>query len=121
MSSESHGQTTPGAARWGTGETDTAARREVDAGDAALPTRDGEREALLRLAKVHAQTRSAKKPDDALQAICEAARELTSGRYAALAITDQRDRTEGFYTSGLTREELRGLKVPPTGHGPLGR
>ncbi|MHB8574306.1 MAG: GAF domain-containing protein [Dehalococcoidia bacterium] len=82
--------------------------------------RDGEYDALLRLARVYAATRSARKPDDALQAVCDAAQDLTRGRYSALAITDEHDRTEGFYTSGLTREELKGLKVPPTGHGPLG-
>ena len=29
--------------------------------------------------------------------------------------------SKGFVTSGLTRAELRGLRVPPQGHGPLGR
>src|SRR5690349_13708143 len=81
---------------------------------------DGEFEALLRLAEVQRRFPKPTKPDDVLQAICDLANELCRGRYAALAITDERDRTEGFYTSGLTRAELKGLKVPPTGHGPLG-
>ena len=81
---------------------------------------DGEFEALLQLAALHARLPKPVKPDDALQAICDLAHTLTRGRYAALAITDVRDRTEAFYTSGLTLEETRRLKVPPTGHGPLG-
>lgn len=84
------------------------------------PRHDGEFEALTRLAALHRRFARPVRPDDALQAICDLARELSRGRYAALAITDARDRTEGFYTSGLTRAELKGLKVPPTGHGPLG-
>ncbi|HLZ70873.1 MAG TPA: GAF domain-containing protein [Dehalococcoidia bacterium] len=86
----------------------------------SLSRPDGEFEALLRLAELHRRFASPQKPDIALQAICDLARDLTRGRYAALAITDERDRTEGFYTSGLTRAEMKGLKVPPTGHGPLG-
>jgi len=88
---------------------------------AAPPARlDGEFEALLRLAELHKALPPPVKPDVVLQAICDLAQQLTHGRYAALAITDERDRTEGFFTSGLTAEEMRGLRVPPTGHGPLG-
>ncbi len=95
-----------------------AATVAATAPPAARP--DGEVEALLRLAALHRRFAHPVKPDDALQAICDLAHELTHGRYAALAITDVHDRTEGFYTSGLTRAEMKGLKVPPTGHGPLG-
>lgn len=99
---------------------DTATVAAVRRSVAPAERRDGEIEALLRLAELHRRFPEPKKPDDVLQAICDLANALCRGRYAALAITDERDRTEGFYTSGLTREELRGLKVPPTGHGPLG-
>lgn len=59
-------------------------------------------------------------PLDALQRLVDLAREMTAARYAALAISDEHDRTEGFVISGLTKAQLRGLKVPPQGHGPLG-
>ncbi len=81
---------------------------------------DGEFEALLQLARIQARFPTPTKPDEVLQAICDLARELTCGRYSALSITDEQDRTEGFYVSGLTKAEQKGLKVPPTGHGPLG-
>ncbi len=81
---------------------------------------DGEIEALLRLARIQARFPTPTKPDDVLQAVCDLAKELTRGRYSALSITDEHDRTEGFYVSGLTKAEQKGLKVPPTGHGPLG-
>src|SRR5579862_5017755 len=77
---------------------------------------DGEAAALRRLAVLQAHFPNPKRPDAALQAVCDLARELTRGTYSALAITDDRDRTEGFFTSGLAAELLRGLKVPPTGH-----
>ncbi len=48
------------------------------------------------------------------------ARELTGGRYAALSVTDEHDRTEGFFTAGLDRDQLMRLRTPPQGHGPLG-
>src|SRR5579875_931688 len=101
--------------------TETTARQRESAPPAprAWPL-DGEMRALIALAEIQARYPQPKQPNDALQAVCDAARELTRGRYAALAITDERDRTEGFFTSGLTKEELKGLKVPPTGHGPLG-
>jgi GAF domain-containing protein len=86
----------------------------------SLTRLDGEFEALLHLARLQKRIRPPVKPDEALQAICDLAHKLSRGRYAALGITDERDRTEGFFTSGLTPEETRGLKVPPTGHGPLG-
>jgi GAF domain-containing protein len=52
--------------------------------------------------------------------VVDLARQETRARYAALAVTDEHDRTQGFVTSGLTAEQLRGLRVPPQGHGPLG-
>lgn len=60
------------------------------------------------------------RPDEALQVVADLARRLTSARYAALAVSDNDDRTIGFVTSGLSEQELRGLKTPPQGHGPLG-
>ncbi|HZU75454.1 MAG TPA: GAF domain-containing protein [Dehalococcoidia bacterium] len=84
------------------------------------PPRDGEFQALRRLALLHSSTPRPVKPDRLLQAVCDLAKELTRGKYAALAVTDERDHTEGFYTSGLAPAQLKGLKVPPTGHGPLG-
>lgn len=98
-----------------------AADVTVSAAPPASATRmDGELEALLRLARIQVRFPTPTKPDDVLQAICDLAKELTHGRYSALSITDEQDRTEGFFVSGLTRAEQRGLKVPPTGHGPLG-
>jgi len=81
---------------------------------------DGEIEALLQLARLQSRPVDPKRPDIALQAVCDLARELCHGRYAALSITDEQDHTEGFFTSGLTEAEMNRLKVPPTGHGPLG-
>lgn len=81
---------------------------------------DPEYRALRSLA---AKLRTAAKPRtpiDALQVVVDLAREITRARYAALAVSDADDRTEGFVTSGLTKAQLRGLKVPPQGHGPLG-
>jgi GAF domain-containing protein len=81
---------------------------------------DPEYRALRALA---AKLRGAGKPRtpiDALQVVVDLAREITCARYAALAVSDAEDRTEGFVTSGLTKAQLRGLKVPPQGHGPLG-
>jgi two-component system sensor histidine kinase DevS len=82
---------------------------------------DGEYRALLRLAALVRAGPPPRTPLDALQQLVDLARELTRARYAALAVCDENDRTEGFVTSGLTRAQLRGLKVPPQGHGPLGR
>ncbi|MFN8557314.1 MAG: GAF domain-containing protein [Dehalococcoidia bacterium] len=56
-----------------------------------------------------------------MQHVVDLAREMTNARYTALAVSDEQDRTEGFVTSGLTKAQLRGLKMPPQGHGPLGR
>jgi GAF domain-containing protein len=81
---------------------------------------DPESRALRRLAHELAEREERLKPLDALQIVVDLAREMTSARYAALAVTDAQDRTEGFVTSGLTAEELRGLRTPPQAHGPLG-
>ena len=80
---------------------------------------DPEYRALLRLAEA---TRGPKpqRPEEALQVVVDLAREMTNARYAALGVSDENDYTEGFVTSGLTKAQLRGLKVPPQGHGPLG-
>jgi GAF domain-containing protein len=85
-----------------------------------LIRRDPERRALRALARRTNALPSKRRPDEALQVVADLARELTRGRYAALAITDEHDRTEGFITSGLSREQLARLNTPPQGHGPLG-
>jgi GAF domain-containing protein len=81
---------------------------------------DAEYHALIALARMLRERPTPATPIEALQDIADLARGLTHARYAALAVTDERDRTEGFVTSGLTRDELRGLKTPPQAHGPLG-
>ena len=83
-------------------------------------TVDAEYRALLALAQMLRDHPSPDTPIEALQHLADLARELTDARYAALAVTDESDRTEGFVTSGLTREDLRGLRTPPQAHGPLG-
>lgn len=84
-----------------------------------LAEADAEYRTLMRLAElVRAHTASAP-PIDALQLVVDLTRELTGARYAALAVTDEKENTEGFVTSGLTRSELRGLRAPPQAHGPL--
>jgi len=82
-------------------------------------TRDPEYRALRRLARVTARG-VPEHPLDALQQVTGIAQELTRARYAAVAVTDDRDSVEGFVVSGLTPEEERKLKAPPQGHGPLG-
>jgi two-component system, NarL family, sensor histidine kinase DevS len=81
---------------------------------------DAEYRALICLAALIREHPAPETPIEALQQVADLARELTQARYAALAVTDEKDRTEGFVTSGLTREELRGLRTPPQAHGPLG-
>ena len=98
----------------------TIVSTEPAADISAAPPSDGEVRAWLVLARIQARYPKPVQPNDALQAVCDAAHRLSRGRYAALAITDEKDRTEGFFTSGLTPAELKGLKVPPAGHGPLG-
>ena len=83
------------------------------------PVGDPEYRALLRLAEV-VRGPKPQRPEEALQRVVDLAREMTNARYAALAVSDEHDYTEGFVTSGLTKAQLRGLKVPPQGHGPLG-
>jgi GAF domain-containing protein len=80
---------------------------------------DAEYRALLSLARLAAHGVPAK-PLDALQQVADLARELTGSRYAALAVTDERDNIEGFVVAGLAPEEERKLKAAPLGHGPLG-
>lgn len=80
---------------------------------------DSEARALRALARL-VQSGVPSKPLDALQQVVELARELTSARYAALAVTDGNDHVEGFVVSGLGAEEERKLKAAPQGHGPLG-
>ena len=98
---------------------ETIASIETPSSGEAQP---GDRElcAWLALARIQARYPKPTRPNDVLQAVCDAAHTISRSRYAALAITDENDRTEGFFTSGLTAAQLKGLKVPPAGHGPLG-
>ena len=80
---------------------------------------DPEARALRALARGLGRLPARRRPEDSLQAVADLAREVTGAHYAALAVTDEHDATQGFVASGLTREELRGLKTPPQGHGPL--
>jgi GAF domain-containing protein len=82
--------------------------------------RDPEYRTLVRLAEIIQNGPRARTPLDALQQVVELAREMTVAKYSALTVSDADDRTEGFVTSGLTKAQLRALKVPPQGHGPLG-
>lgn len=85
-----------------------------------LLRRDPETRALRALSQALAHLPARRRPDEALQVVVDLARRLTAARYAALAVTDRHDRTVGFVTAGLSPEELRGLRTPPQGHGPLG-
>jgi GAF domain-containing protein len=85
-----------------------------------LLRRDPETRALRALSQGLKRLPPKHRPDEALQVVADLARRLTSARYAALAVSDNDDRTIGFVTSGLSEDELRGLKTPPQGHGPLG-
>lgn len=95
----------------------TSASAGPAAGEASV---DAEYRALKALAQMLRAHPAAGNPIEALQLVVDLARDMTAARYAALAVTDAQDRTEGFVTSGLTREELRGLRTPPQAHGPLG-
>jgi two-component system, NarL family, sensor histidine kinase DevS len=97
----------------------TIVQNEAAASPAVKLQPDAEYRTLLRLAEL---TRGSKprRPEEALQQVVDLAREMTNARYAALGVSDENDMTEGFVTSGLTKAQLRGLKVPPQGHGPLG-
>ncbi|MEZ4553252.1 MAG: GAF domain-containing protein [Dehalococcoidia bacterium] len=85
-----------------------------------LLRRDPEARALRALAAALRGLPDRHRPEEALQIVVDIARGETKARYAALAVTDEHDRTQGFVTSGMTADELRGLRVPPQGHGPLG-
>ena len=84
-----------------------------------LLRRDPEARALRALARGLERLPARRRPEDSLQVVVDLAREATGADYAALAVTDEHDTTQGFVTSGLTPIELRGLKTPPQGHGPL--
>lgn len=82
--------------------------------------RDPEAHALAALAKALHALPPRYRPDEALQIVADLARSETKARYAALTVTDEFDRTQGFVTSGLTAGDLKHLPTPPQGHGPLG-
>jgi GAF domain-containing protein len=86
----------------------------------SIRKRDPEARALDALAQALRALPEQHRPEQALQIVADLARTETRARYSALSVTDEHDRTQGFVTSGLTPEELRGLKTPPQGHGPLG-
>lgn len=86
----------------------------------SLLRRDPEARALRALARAVRDLPERHRPDEALQIVADLARAETKARYAALSVTDSDDRTQGFVVSGMTAEELKGLRVPPQGHGPLG-
>jgi GAF domain-containing protein len=96
-----------------------SARHAPTATPAVESAADPEYRTLLRLAEAVRRPRP-RHPEEALQPVVDLAREMTGARYAALSVSDEEDRTEGFVTSGLSKAQLRGLKIPPQGHGPLG-
>ena len=85
-----------------------------------LVRRDPEARTLRAIDRVRRTLPPRATPLDRLQVAADLARELTRARYSALAVTDEYDRTQGFVTSGLSRQELAGLRTPPQAHGPLG-
>ncbi len=99
----------------------TAAGSDVEAQYQPEDGRDPEYRALRRLAAMIRDHPHPRTPLDALQLVVDLARELTCARYAALAVSDENDYTQGFVTSGLTKRQMQALKMPPQGHGPLGR
>lgn len=85
-----------------------------------LIRRDPERRTLRALGERLKTLPARHRPDQSLQIVVDLARELTAGRYAALSVTDEHDVTEGFFASGLNRDQMARLRTPPQGHGPLG-
>src|SRR5688500_16848039 len=81
---------------------------------------DAEAHALRALAEALGALPDRRAPDVDLQVVVDLARSLTNARYAALAVTDGSDRTQGFFVAGLDDYARRALKGPPQGHGPLG-
>ncbi len=82
--------------------------------------RDPEGRALRALARRLSNLPPRRSPGAALQTVTDLSKELTRARYAALAVTDHQDRTEGFYTAGVDPQAMARLRTPPQGHGPLG-
>ena len=72
-----------------------------------LLRRDPEARALRALARGLERLPARRRPEDSLQVVVDLAREATGADYAALAVTDEHDTTQGFVTSGLTPIELR--------------
>ena len=85
-----------------------------------LLQRDPEARALRALSQALPRLPASHRPEEALQPVADLARRLTRARYSALAVTDEHDYTIGFVTSGLSPDQLRRLRTPPQGHGPLG-
>ena len=83
-----------------------------------LLRRDPERRALRALARGVKRLPVRRRPDESLQLVVDLAREMTRAKYGPLAVTDEHDMTQGFVTSGLSADDLRGLRTPPQAHGP---
>lgn len=81
---------------------------------------DADARALRALSEALLELPHQRGPDVDLQTVVDLARTLTRAHYAALAVTDRHDRTQGFFVAGLDPAVLRALKGPPQGHGPLG-
>lgn len=58
--------------------------------------------------------------NEVLQMVVDLATAEARARYGALTVTDVHDRTQGFFVSGLSEQQLHGLRTSPQGHGPLG-
>jgi signal transduction histidine kinase len=58
--------------------------------------------------------------DAVLQKVVERARQLSDGRYGALAVYREDGRIDRFLTSGITPDERRRMGAPPVGRGLLG-
>lgn len=70
--------------------------------------RDPQRRAQRALARRLAKLPARRSPDAALQAVTDLSKEITGARYAALAITDRQDRTEGFSPPASIPRRWRG-------------
>ncbi len=74
---------------------------------------DPEARVLRGLARENLPTRT-KRPADALQRLAGLAKQLTSARYGAVVVIDERDNVEGSFVSGLSKDQERRLKSAKT-------
>ena len=75
---------------------------------------------LALLSTTAARVASTLDVDAVLQAVVNAACELTSARFGALSLADSPAGEARFYTHGLREEERRAIGAPPIGLGVLG-